>query len=86
MAASGVRTIRAIKPHVPLIKFPDRRVKGVVKSTSSQNMTPSTSPNVSKSTNITLATCLEWEDLPAKYHRKSLTPEEMEFIERGGPA
>ncbi|XP_072243744.1 alpha-ketoglutarate dehydrogenase component 4 [Leuresthes tenuis] len=105
MAAPTARVIQAVKPHAPLIKFPNRL--GVPKpnaqeafkmlavnlpehnapsSPSAAVPPPSTRPHVPLTplpgTPDTLASI---QLLPARYRRRQLTVEEMDFIQRGGP-
>ncbi|XP_015915795.2 alpha-ketoglutarate dehydrogenase component 4 isoform X2 [Parasteatoda tepidariorum] len=72
----GARSWKVIKPHIPLIKF-NRR--GINSKQTSGTMT---------STHDKGKAVFILEDdthLPARYHRKPLTQQEIEYIERGGP-
>ncbi|XP_064609798.1 alpha-ketoglutarate dehydrogenase component 4-like [Liolophura sinensis] len=96
MAANGARAIRAVKPHVPLIKFPQRKGpdgkkidgrNGTAAASSSSSSSSSSNPSTSSSKPIgstPRGSGIDSIDLPSRYRRKPLTEEEMEFIERGG--
>ncbi|XP_006010329.1 28S ribosomal protein S36, mitochondrial [Latimeria chalumnae] len=90
------RVVQAVKPHAPLIRFPDRKgyprpnvheaLKSVVLpapssyAAASGPQGPQTSrlPGTPDTIEIVRA-------LPQKYRRRSVTEEEMEYIQRGGP-
>ncbi|XP_060604813.1 alpha-ketoglutarate dehydrogenase component 4-like [Ruditapes philippinarum] len=80
---SVARTFQAVKPHIPMIRFPNRVHEGVagnlVQSVSQPINTPTPSSSRSPSSSPSL------ETVPSKYHRKPIPLEEMEYIERGGP-
>jgi len=77
-SASATRSLQAIKPHLPLIKFrkgslpfgKDSHTTGV------QNVV---APSKSS------GNAIDDSHLPPKYARKPLTDIEMAFIMRGGP-
>ncbi|CAG5924384.1 alpha-ketoglutarate dehydrogenase component 4 [Menidia menidia] len=105
MAAPTARVIQAVRPHAPLIKFPNRQ--GVARPNAEEALkmlavnlpehnapsSPSAAaaPPVSRphvpvtpipGTPDTLASI---QLFPARYRRRPLTAEEMDFIQRGGP-
>ncbi|XP_029998953.1 alpha-ketoglutarate dehydrogenase component 4 [Sphaeramia orbicularis] len=104
MAAPAARVIQAVRPHAPLIKFPNRQslpkpnVQEALK-TLAVNLQQHTSgspsaaalPQLSRphvpltlipGTPDTLASI---QLLPARYRRRPLAADEMEYIQRGGP-
>ncbi|CAE1262441.1 MRPS36 [Acanthosepion pharaonis] len=87
MAAAGARTIRVVKPHVPLIKFPTRKVNEPLKMVNISVANPGqmlvSTPDVTSKPvgSMPRGSGIEWSQLPAKYHRKPLSQEEIEFIE-----
>ncbi|XP_059166893.1 alpha-ketoglutarate dehydrogenase component 4-like isoform X2 [Physella acuta] len=89
-AAATRKIIQAVKPHVPSIKFPPR---DTAKKFSGDK--GSTTANITQGKSESLATpkghkspssgqSIESFQLPLKYHRKPLSNEEMEAIEKGG--
>ncbi|XP_024860822.1 28S ribosomal protein S36, mitochondrial [Kryptolebias marmoratus] len=105
MAAPTARVIQAIRPHAPLIKFPNRQ--GVPKPNAQevlkmlagnfpQHDAPS-SPSAAASAPLsrphapltpvpgTSDTLASIQQLPARYRRRPLTVDEMDYIQRGGP-
>uniref|UniRef100_A0A0B6ZB13 28S ribosomal protein S36, mitochondrial n=1 Tax=Arion vulgaris TaxID=1028688 RepID=A0A0B6ZB13_9EUPU len=88
-------TVEAIKPHVPLIKFPARgpgpAVKETVNSSAGKQVPSTTASNTavsnkgsSATSKGSSATALDSSQLPQKYRRKLITKEEIEYIEKGG--
>ncbi|GFR61043.1 28S ribosomal protein S36, mitochondrial [Elysia marginata] len=80
---------KVIRPHVPLIKFPPRNAvlsnQNVLKGAPSHSQ-PSPAQQVPVSNKpISKGPAIESSSLPPKYHRKPLSLEEMEYIEKGGP-
>ncbi|GFN90641.1 28S ribosomal protein s36 mitochondrial [Plakobranchus ocellatus] len=72
----------AVRPHIPLIKFPPRSTvnasKGATSSPNPEQLKPvSSQPLKGK--------VIDPLNLPRKYHRKPISVEEMEYIEKGGP-
>nr|XP_020449561.1 28S ribosomal protein S36, mitochondrial [Monopterus albus] len=105
MAAPTTRVIQAVRPHAPLIKFPNRQgiprpnVQEALKMLTvnfPQHNAPSspsapTPPLLSRphaplnpapSTPDTLASI---QLVPARYRRRPLTVDEIDYIQRGGP-
>lgn len=104
MAAPTARVIQAVRPHAPLIKFPNRlgapkpNVEEALKTLAvnlQQHSTPSAPsaapPHFSRpqvpltpipGTPDTLASV---QLLPARYRRRLLSADEMDYIQRGGP-
>ncbi|CAK6444284.1 unnamed protein product [Pipistrellus nathusii] len=97
MASAG-RVVQVVKPHTPLIRFPNRRdnpkpnVLEAVKATG----VPSHSSSISQHSKGSKSS--DWlmhqgppdtaeiiKTLPQKYRRKLVSQEEMEYIQRGGP-
>lgn len=105
MAAPVARVIQAVRPHAPLIKFPNRHnipkpnaqeaLKTLAVNFQQHNSPNSPSaaapPQLSRShvpltpipgTPDTLASI---NLLPARYRRRPMAVDEMEYIQRGGP-
>lgn len=99
MAAPAARVIQAVRPHAPLIKFPNRQ--GLPKPNAQEALkaiavnlpqhSAESPPSLSRphvpltpipGTPDTLASI---QLLPARYRRRPLTADEMEYIQRGGP-
>ncbi|XP_069483497.1 alpha-ketoglutarate dehydrogenase component 4 [Ambystoma mexicanum] len=103
--AAASRVVQVVKPHAPLMKFPDRKgsprpdvqeaLKAMVfpftpPTPAAQQSSGTRPPGVQSASTVvkvqgipdTLDTV---KALPPKYRRKSLTTEEMEYIQRGGP-
>ncbi|XP_034026537.1 28S ribosomal protein S36, mitochondrial [Thalassophryne amazonica] len=105
MAAPAARVIQAVRPHTPLIKFPNRlnvpqpNAQEALKTLAvnvPQHNTPSsplvTSPPPVSRPSVPLTpvpgipdTLASIQQLPARYRRRPLTVDEIEFIQRGGP-
>lgn len=90
--------LQVVKPHTPLIRFPDRRdnpkpnVSEVLRSAGLPSHTSSISQHSkgSKSPDWLMHqgppdTAEMIKTLPQKYRRKLVSQEEIEFIQRGGP-
>ncbi|KAK3777869.1 hypothetical protein RRG08_038116 [Elysia crispata] len=89
MASVAARTTQAIRPHVPLIKFPPRNAVPA-NLNSPKGTTSHPAPNTThqapvSSKPVSKGNAIESSSLPLKYHRKPITQEEMEYIEKGGP-
>ncbi|CAJ1069101.1 28S ribosomal protein S36%2C mitochondrial isoform X2 [Xyrichtys novacula] len=105
MAAPTARVIQAVRPHSPLIKFPNRQdfprpnaqeaLKTLILNFAPHNAQAPASaaapPQISRphvpmtpipGTPDTLASI---QLLTARYRRRPLTVDEMEYIQRGGP-
>ncbi|KAK5932269.1 hypothetical protein CgunFtcFv8_003988 [Champsocephalus gunnari] len=100
MAAPAARVIQqAIRPHAPLIKFPNRQefprpnvgevLKMLVVNTSPHKAPappPIPRPHVPLTPiSGTADTLASIQLLPARYRRRPMTVEEMDYIQRGGP-
>ncbi|XP_063752939.1 28S ribosomal protein S36, mitochondrial isoform X3 [Eleginops maclovinus] len=100
MAAPAARVIQqAIRPHAPLIKFPNRQdfprpnVEEVLKMLSvntSPHNAPAPPPVQRPHVPLTpisgkADTLASIQLLPARYRRRPMTMEEMDYIQRGGP-
>uniref|UniRef100_A0A8I6A554 28S ribosomal protein S36, mitochondrial n=1 Tax=Rattus norvegicus TaxID=10116 RepID=A0A8I6A554_RAT len=96
--ASATRVVQVVKPHAPLIKFPNRRDKPKLSASDalsfeicSKSPTPiSQHSKGNLSPNLLVHqgppdTAELIKSLPQKYRRKPMSQEEMEFIQRGGP-
>ncbi|XP_028312923.1 alpha-ketoglutarate dehydrogenase component 4 [Gouania willdenowi] len=99
MAAPAARVIQAVRPHAPMIKFPNRL--GIPKPNAQELLKvvaadlphhaeaapPSLSrPPVPRTTIPgTPDTLASIQLLPARYRRRPLTAHEMDYIQRGGP-
>ncbi|KAK3599331.1 hypothetical protein CHS0354_009817 [Potamilus streckersoni] len=95
--ATAARVVRTVKPHIPQIKFPTRKADGKATTFAQSAVTPISVSRESTSTNSSqLSTSkpeasaakgsgIDYAALPARYHRKPISPEEMAYIERGGP-
>ncbi|KYO48529.1 alpha-ketoglutarate dehydrogenase component 4 isoform X2 [Alligator mississippiensis] len=101
--AAASRVVQVVKPHTPLIKFPDRQSTPKLKIQESlqarvpplhgsavplsvgskqpvlENISPISRVQGMPDTSELVRT------LPQKYRRKTMSDEEMEFIQRGGP-
>ncbi|XP_058516792.1 alpha-ketoglutarate dehydrogenase component 4-like [Ochotona princeps] len=93
--ASASRVVQVVKPHTPLIRFPDRRdnpkpnVSEASRATglphsSTQHATGRRSPGLLMYQGPA-DTAEIIKSLPQKYRRKPIPQEEMEFTQRGGP-
>merc|ERR1719427_739496 len=90
-AAALTRTLQAVKPHIPSIKFPLRtsqklKAPGDDTSLSAESMLlnnravqPSTSSGSSSK-----GPAIESSELPPRFRRKPISFEEIEYIEKGG--
>nr|XP_015915792.2 28S ribosomal protein S36, mitochondrial isoform X1 [Parasteatoda tepidariorum] len=74
----GARSWKVIKPHIPLIKF-NRRGKEAAQGINSKQ----TSGTMTSTHDKGKAVFILEDDthLPARYHRKPLTQQEIEYIE-----
>ncbi|BFY97493.1 hypothetical protein BsWGS_00532 [Bradybaena similaris] len=93
MAAIGARASikQAIKPHIPLIKFPSRGSTPASKDHATAVEKPQAFDQILNSVIAKPRTeskqgtkPLDASQVPQKYRRKLLTKEEMEIIEKGG--
>ncbi|XP_068559573.1 alpha-ketoglutarate dehydrogenase component 4 [Cebidichthys violaceus] len=101
MAAPAARVIQAVRPHAPLIKFPKRldiarpNAQEALK-TSAVNFSPHSAPTPppppSSRPHVPLTPISGTPDslasiqlLPARYRRRPMAAEEMDYIQRGGP-
>ncbi|XP_013858063.1 alpha-ketoglutarate dehydrogenase component 4 [Austrofundulus limnaeus] len=102
MAAPTARIIQAVRPHAPLIKFPNRQ--GVPKPNAQEvlkmlavNLPQQNAPSAAASAPVsslhvpltpvpgTPDTLASIQQLPARYRRRPMTVDEMDYIQRGGP-
>ncbi|KAK1801481.1 hypothetical protein P4O66_022743 [Electrophorus voltai] len=101
---AAARAVQAVRPHVPLITFPNRQglakpnVQEALKllvASMPQTSTPSAPAQAATGVGRTTGAA-EWlsgspdsvaviKQLPQKYRRRALLPEEMDYIQRGGP-
>ncbi|KAH3840998.1 hypothetical protein DPMN_114456 [Dreissena polymorpha] len=82
------RTLQAVKPHVPSIKFPVRSTEalttsGTHKLADSVSHVPAITPSPAPVKPVVTSSASE--KIPSRYQRKKISKEEMEYIERGGP-
>ncbi|XP_019638680.1 PREDICTED: 28S ribosomal protein S36, mitochondrial-like isoform X1 [Branchiostoma belcheri] len=79
------RVIQQVTPHLRMIKFrygANQQVQGETSSGSAPQATPAADTASSKPH----AVVTEYlEQVPARYRRKPIDAEEMEYIQRGGP-
>ncbi|XP_022622701.1 28S ribosomal protein S36, mitochondrial [Seriola dumerili] len=100
MAAPAARVIQAVRPHAPLIKFPNRQgvpkpnaqeaLKTLAVNFPQNNAPPSAAaPPPSSRPFAPISgmpdTLASIQLLPARYRRRPLTADEIDFIQRGGP-
>jgi len=91
-AVAMAKTVQAVRPHIPLIKFPPRGslTAKPVSATSSGNVeqllsSSAPAPVTAKpSSSGSKGPAIESSELPSRYRRKPLSDEEMEYIEKGG--
>ncbi|XP_015704117.1 28S ribosomal protein S36, mitochondrial [Coturnix japonica] len=92
--AAATRVVQVVKPHTPLIKFPDRKSGPRPKIQESlQASVPSPHASNEAFQNISPASRAHGAPdtselariLPQKYRRKLMSAEEIEYIQRGGP-
>ncbi|XP_072462549.1 alpha-ketoglutarate dehydrogenase component 4 [Notamacropus eugenii] len=96
--AAATRVVQVVKPHTPLIRFPDRKgyPKLNVPGSLNSSALPSHSSAISQHSGGHSSSALPLHHgppdtaeivkmLPQKYRRKLMSPEEIEFIQRGGP-
>ncbi|XP_048854833.1 28S ribosomal protein S36, mitochondrial isoform X2 [Brienomyrus brachyistius] len=90
--AAASRVVQVVKPHAPLIKFPNRqnipRPNGTSPSTHSS--VPSAAlgsrpPGAASPVPGTPDSATTVRDFPQRYRRKPLAIDEMDYIQRGGP-
>ncbi|CAO2592774.1 Alpha-ketoglutarate dehydrogenase component 4, partial [Lemmus lemmus] len=96
--ASASRVVQVVKPHAPLIRFPDRRDNPKLSASDVLRSAglPSHSSVISQHSKGSISpdllmhpgppdTAEILKTLPQKYRRKPISQEEMDFIQRGGP-
>ncbi|KAK3864359.1 hypothetical protein Pcinc_029954 [Petrolisthes cinctipes] len=73
---------RAVRPHIPMIKFRKGGLEELVRGTPESAL-----PGIGSGTTVnqTQVVLEEWQ-VPLKYRRERITEEEIEYINRGGPA
>lgn len=84
------RGIQTVKPHVPLIQFPKRfplESLFPLKPSGSTDLDSQKvrGDRVDRKTETSNFNVLEETELPIKYKRATILPEEIAYIERGGP-
>ncbi|XP_032062353.1 28S ribosomal protein S36, mitochondrial [Aythya fuligula] len=99
--AAAARAVQVVKPHTPLIKFPDRRSGPRPKI---QESLQASVPHASKAQESVGGRAPAFQSIspvsrvqgtpdtselartfPQKYRRKLMSDEEIEYIQRGGP-
>ncbi|XP_050186088.1 alpha-ketoglutarate dehydrogenase component 4 isoform X3 [Myiozetetes cayanensis] len=85
--AAATRAVQVVKPHTPLIKFPDRKSGPRPKTQESVGGRSPAFQNISPVSRVqgTPDTSELARTLPQKYRRKQMSDEEIEYIQRGGP-
>ncbi|XP_030049081.1 alpha-ketoglutarate dehydrogenase component 4 isoform X2 [Microcaecilia unicolor] len=97
--AAASRVVQVVKPHSPLIKFPDRKtsprpneeaLKSMVLAPTASQSLGAKGPGIHNmsflsKTQETPDTLDLVRTLPQKYRRKAVSTEEMDYIQRGGP-
>ncbi|CAO2597639.1 Alpha-ketoglutarate dehydrogenase component 4 [Lemmus lemmus] len=83
--ASASRVAQVVKPHAPLISFPNRRDNPKFSASEILRSAglPSHSSVISQHSKGNTAEILK--SLPQKYRRKPVSQEEMDLIQCGGP-
>jgi len=90
MASMVSRAMQTVKPHIQSIKFPARGAQDLkppaaqhfgVSNTVESLLTKPSQPSAALGNK---GPAIESSELPLKYRRKPLSPEEMECIEKGG--
>merc|ERR1711976_99724 len=100
-AAMAAKVIQAIRPHIQMIKFPVRSSLGskevplvpphpIAAASPPQTVTqppPAQKPRADDTPvgKTPRGSGIDFRDLPAKYRRKPLDQEEIDYICRGGP-
>ncbi|XP_027233510.1 alpha-ketoglutarate dehydrogenase component 4 [Penaeus vannamei] len=79
---------RAVKPHIPMIKFRKGGLTELVRGPKEPLVAAAAVAPMKKpaATPVQKAPVLEEWQVPLKYRREIITEEEIEFINRGGPA
>ncbi|GAB1298513.1 Alpha-ketoglutarate dehydrogenase component 4 [Apodemus speciosus] len=77
--ASATRVVQVVKPHTPLIKFPNRRDKPKLSAHSKGSTSPDLLMHQGPPDTAEII-----KSLPQKYRRKPMSQEEMEFIQAWG--
>ncbi|XP_061755679.1 28S ribosomal protein S36, mitochondrial isoform X1 [Nerophis ophidion] len=101
MAAPAARVIQAVRPHAPMIKFPKRQgvpKPTEVLKTPAVNFQPHNTPSLPPAppqitrSHVPLTpipgtpdTLASIQLFPARYRRRPVPVEEMDYIQRGGP-
>ncbi|WAR00676.1 RT36-like protein [Mya arenaria] len=79
------RAVQAVKPHVPLIRFPSRssieEAMGSIKGSTAASAAVASPPSFTAKPPAN-----SYSDVvPARFQRKPISLEEMDYIQRGGP-
>ncbi|XP_076005556.1 alpha-ketoglutarate dehydrogenase component 4 [Genypterus blacodes] len=100
MAAPAARAIQAVRPHAPMIKFPNRlgitkpNVQDILKTLAIPQYTAPSAPAAAAPQPLsrpltqisgTPDTLASVHLLPARYRRRPMSVDEMDYIQRGGP-
>ncbi|XP_069605846.1 alpha-ketoglutarate dehydrogenase component 4 isoform X2 [Ranitomeya imitator] len=87
--AAASRVVQVVKPHVPTIRFPDRKSSPKPNVTAhqatSENPPGAPHPAPVRKVQGSPDTSELLRSLPQKYRRKAVSVEEMDYIQRGGP-
>ncbi|XP_050699080.1 alpha-ketoglutarate dehydrogenase component 4-like [Eriocheir sinensis] len=77
--------LRMVKPHIPMIKFRKGSPMELVRGGGAPGGMAGPSPSGAAAVTQAPRVLEEWE-VPLKYRRATITEEEIEYINRGGPA
>ncbi|XP_014736900.1 PREDICTED: 28S ribosomal protein S36, mitochondrial [Sturnus vulgaris] len=97
--AAATRAVQVVKPHTPLIKFPDRKsgprpkIQESLQASMPSSLASKAQESVGAFQNISAVSRVQGtpdtseltRTLPQKYRRKQMSDEEIEYIQRGGP-
>ncbi|XP_075711008.1 alpha-ketoglutarate dehydrogenase component 4 isoform X2 [Rhinoderma darwinii] len=83
--AAASRVVQVVKPHVPIIRFPDRKNSPKPNVTAHENPPGAENPAPVRKARGSPDTSDLLRSLPQKYRRKAVSVEEMDYIQRGGP-
>lgn len=81
------RVLAAVKPHVPLIKFPVRAkwIPKLIELEASPSLIKTNQITPLQHTPISPDTIEVFRVVPERFRRRPVSIEELEYIQRGGP-
>ncbi|XP_027053661.1 28S ribosomal protein S36, mitochondrial-like [Pocillopora damicornis] len=99
MASATGRIFQTVKKHIPSIRFPNRakqkmepgsshrppEISSVLSAITSKATPAESATRPTSSNSMTADESFAYQSLPARYRRRLLTQEEIDYIERGGP-